>query len=65
MPSIGARCYELRIVDETVSWRLIYRVDEDAIVIAEIFAKKDRETPARILETCRRRFSAYDATDEE
>lgn len=30
MPTIGARCHELRIIDETVTWRIIYRLDPDA-----------------------------------
>src|SRR3990170_3370255 len=40
MPAIGARCHELRVVDERETWRIIYRVDADAIVIVEVFAKK-------------------------
>lgn len=45
MPSIGARVHELRIRDGKggVFWRIVYRVDEDAIVIAAVFKKKDRE----------------------
>jgi phage-related protein len=33
MPSIGARCHELRINDENATWRIVYRIDSDAIVI--------------------------------
>ncbi len=40
---------------------MIYRLDADAIVLVEVFAKKSRQTPMRILETCRQRLSAYDA----
>ena len=39
MPSIGARCHELRINDEQKTWRIIYRIDSDAIVIVEVFTK--------------------------
>jgi hypothetical protein len=35
MPSIAAQCHELRIVDQSVSWRLIYRIDPDAIIVLE------------------------------
>jgi len=31
MPSIGARCHELRVNDENKTWRIIYRVDHDAL----------------------------------
>ena len=37
MPVIGARCHELRIIDANKIWRIIYRVDRDAVVIADVF----------------------------
>jgi phage-related protein len=60
MPAVGARCHELRIIDERVTWRIVYRIDPDAIVITEIFAKKTAQTPAGVLEACRRRLKEYD-----
>ena len=60
MPAIGRRCHELRIIDERDTWRIIYRVDADAIVIAEVFAKKTAQTPQAVLETCRKRLKEYD-----
>ena len=60
MPAIGPRCHELRITDASVKWRIVYRVDEDAIVIAEVFRKKTRTTPKNVLEICRDRLRRYD-----
>ncbi len=60
LPGLGPRCHELRVKDITGNWRLIYRIDTDAIVIAEIFCKKTRKTPKGILELCQRRFKEYD-----
>ena len=60
MPSIGPRCHELRIVDEATSWRLIYRMDPDAVVIVDVFQKQTRETPGHVIEVCQRRLRAYD-----
>jgi phage-related protein len=60
MPSVGARCHELRVTDAAESWRLIYRTDADAIVILEIFAKKTTRTPQKILDVCRQRLKRYD-----
>ena len=60
MPSIGPRCHELRINDEQVSWRIIYRLDSDAIIIVEVFPKKTGTTPKQMIETCKRRLAAYD-----
>lgn len=42
MPSIGARCHELRIVDETKNWRIIYRLDSDAIIILLCFKRQHK-----------------------
>ena len=64
MPSIGRRCHELRIPDEDVTWRIIYRTDSDAIVIAEVFAKKTGRTPKKIIDTCKRRIKKYDEVTE-
>lgn len=61
MPEIGTRCHELRIVDQGIAWRLVYRVDPDAIVIAEVFAKKTAKTPRATIDTCKRRYRDYDA----
>lgn len=62
MPDIGRRCHELRIPDEDQTWRIMYRLDADAIVILEVFSKKSQQTPTRIVETCRRRLKLYDAS---
>lgn len=61
MSSIGPRCHELRINDEDVTWRIIYRIDEDAIIILEIFAKKTGKTAKRVIDICKRRISQYDS----
>jgi phage-related protein len=60
MPSIGPRCHELRVRDADHSWRLVYRIDPDAIVIVEVFAKSSGRTPLEIVGLCRRRLRAYD-----
>jgi phage-related protein len=60
MPGIGPRCHELRIVDVDRTWRIVYRVDTDAVVIAEVFQKTTRQTPRHVIETCQRRLRRYD-----
>lgn len=60
MPSIGKRCHELRIPDEGVSWRVMYRIDSDVIVVAEVFSKKTGKTPKRIIDICKTRLRGYD-----
>ena len=61
MPTIGPRCHELRITDETTIWRLIYRIDSDAIVILDVFKKKTQQTPKNVIDQCKRRLRLYDA----
>lgn len=65
MPGIGRRVHELRIPDESNNWRIIYRIDADAIVIGDVFAKKTARTPPETIDTCRRRFRAYDDATRE
>jgi len=60
MPVIGARCHELRIQDQTRTWRIIYRVDRDAVVIAEVFAKTSQATPKTAIELSQDRLRRYD-----
>ena len=65
MPSIGRRCHELRIVDRDDAWRIIYRIDSDAIVIVEVFSKKSQKTPLSVIERCRERLGRYDQLLDE
>jgi phage-related protein len=60
MPSIGPRCCELRIPDRDQTWRIIYRIDPDAIVIVDVFSKKTRQTAVSVIENCQRRLKGYD-----
>ena len=60
MATIGPRCHELRVVDQQVTWRIIYRIDPDAIVIAEVFAKKTSQTPSTVIGACQKRLKEYD-----
>jgi len=61
MPSIGKRCHELRVPDKKDTWRIIYRIDSDAIVVLEVFSKKSRTTSQRVIDACKQRIKAYDA----
>lgn len=65
MPQIGRGCHELRIVDEKATWRIFYRVDADAVVIAEVVKKKTQKTPWATIETCKERLIRYDRDQED
>ena len=60
MPSIGTRCHELRITDKETIWRIVYRLDLDAILIVEVFQKKTQQTPKHVIDTCKKRLRLYD-----
>ena len=40
----------------------MYRLDPDAIVLADVFAKTTRKTPDRVVMGCSRRLRLYDET---
>lgn len=61
MPSIGRRCHEIRVVDEKTTWRIVYRLDKDAVLILDVFSKKTAQTPRELVEACKRRLRLYDA----
>ena len=56
---VGAGLLLCRLGDST--WRIAYRVDPDAIVVADVFRKTTQATPHAVLDACRRRLRAYDA----
>lgn len=60
MTVIGPRCHEMRVKDSKGEWRIIYRVDPDAIIVVDVFQKKTRETPLSVIANCRKRLREYD-----
>jgi len=59
MRAIGSGCHELRVGDKDQTWRIIYHVAAEVIVILEVFSKKSQQTPKPVLEVCRQRLQAY------
>ncbi|HEY7742318.1 MAG TPA: type II toxin-antitoxin system RelE/ParE family toxin [Burkholderiales bacterium] len=60
MPEIGKACNELRVRDADNTWRIIYCVQSDAIVILEVFAKTTTKTPKSTIRTCNKRLRLYE-----
>src|SRR5262245_16952474 len=65
MPSIGPRCHEPRVADASHAWRIVYRIDDDAILILDVFSKATQQTPTKVLDACRARCRRYDAAAAE
>jgi phage-related protein len=62
---IGSHCHELRVRDRDKIWRIFYRIDNDAIVIVEVFSKTTRTTPKTVIEVCQKRLAQYDRDQQE
>lgn len=59
MPDVGPACHELRIVDGTANWWIVYHVAADAIVVLDVFAKKTPATPRTVIVECRKRLAMF------
>ena len=60
LPDVGQRCGALRVRDAEHNWRIMYRIDPDAVLILEVYAKKARKIPDEVIERCRNRLKRYD-----
>lgn len=60
LPDIGPRCGALRIRDAGHNWRIMYRVDDDAVVVLDVYAKKTPKIPGEVVHRCKDRLKRYD-----
>ncbi len=61
LPDVGPRCGALRVRDAEHNWRIMYRLDPDAVLILEVYEKKSRKIPQAVIDRCRQRYQQYDA----
>ena len=61
LPDVGPRCGALRVRDAQHNWRIMYRIDTDAVLILEVYPKKTRRIPDEVIERCQQRLKQYDA----
>ena len=62
---VGPRCGALRVRDGAHNWRIIYRIDSDAVLIVEVYSKKTRTVPDEVIDRCRKRLKDYDKAAKE
>lgn len=60
LPDVGKGCGALRVRDAEHNWRIMYRIDSDAILILEVYAKKTPKIPDEVIERCQGRLKRYD-----
>ena len=56
---VGSNCHELRVNDRDETWRIVYYLASDAVVILEVFSKKTRSLPKSIVDAAKRRLREY------
>lgn len=62
MPIVGNACHELRVQDAGKSWRIMYCIQADAVVILDVFEKKTTKTPKSVVRACEKRLRSYRKT---
>jgi phage-related protein len=62
LPGVGAGCHELGISDlaQGADWRVMYCIDELAILVLDVFKKETQQTPESVKNACRERLSRYE-----
>ena len=59
MQIVGNACHELRVLDAGRTWRIMYCIRPDAIVIRDVFAKTTTKTPKSVVKACGKRLQRY------
>jgi phage-related protein len=49
LPILGPRCGALRVRDAEDNWRVMYRLDPDAVLVVEVYDKKTRKIPDEVI----------------
>jgi phage-related protein len=58
LPIVGPRCAALRIRDQEHNWRIMYRLDADAVLVLVVYAKKTRTIPQEVLDRCNKKVES-------
>ena len=61
LSDVGPHCGALRIRDAGHNWRIMYRVDADAVLVLDVYSKKTRKIPDEVVNRCKLRLRQYDA----
>jgi phage-related protein len=47
------------VTDADLTWRIVYHLESEAVVILDVFTKKTQATPEATIENCQKRLAAY------
>jgi phage-related protein len=56
LTTVGSRCGALRVRDAGHNWRIMYRIDSDAVLILDVYPKKTQKIPVEVIERCQERI---------
>jgi phage-related protein len=65
LPDVGTRCGALRVRDAEHNWRIMYRIDDDAVLILDVYSKKTRKIPDEVIRRCKDRLKRYDSAAKD
>ena len=60
LPSVGPRCHELRVKDGNRTWRIVYHIAGDAIVVLDVCSKQTQATPKQVIDRWKKRLRRYE-----
>ncbi len=61
LPAVGPRCGELRVRDAGHNWRIVYHIDDEVVVILDVFAKTSPQSQTQSIDRCRTRLADFKA----
>ena len=61
LTDVGPRCGALRVRDAEHNWRIMYRIDADAVLVLEVYPKNTRKIPDEVMKRCKQRLKQFDA----
>lgn len=61
LKTIGSHCFELRVQDKNVTWRIVVHIGINEVLVLDVFAKKTQKTPQSVISACKIRLRDYEA----
>jgi len=47
-------------MDESVTWRIFYRIDAEVVLVLGVHPKKTNKTPDSVIKECKNQLRIYD-----
>ncbi len=60
LSNVGPRCGALRVRDAGNNWRIMSRIDADAVLVLDVYSKKTQTIPDEVIDRYQQRLRQYD-----